>query len=108
MYGRQSYLSYLDKYAAFAEKSGSSRVGLAYRWVVWNSVLDAEKGDFVVLGASSGKQLEEVLEEIAKGPLDEEIVKGLSDMWKLVEEDAPADNFTTYVELLKAGAFKTT
>ncbi|TVY56825.1 Oxidoreductase sirO, partial [Lachnellula suecica] len=66
MFGGESFLDFLQKYNELAEEIGSSKVGLALRWVVWNSFLRAELGDCVIPGASSGKQLQDLLDEIEK------------------------------------------
>jgi aryl-alcohol dehydrogenase-like predicted oxidoreductase len=103
MYGKPKFLQALEEFGRLAEEARSSKAGLAVRWVVWNSFLDAEKGDAVVVGASSGKQLSETVNEIEKGPLEEWIVERLEALWKTVEADAPGNNFETYRKLVKAG-----
>lgn len=45
------------------------------------------------MGASSGKQLEETLKGINKGPLDEGIAKKIDKVWDSVKDEAPIDNF---------------
>lgn len=102
-YGKESYLRYLEEYRKLAEEAGLSKAGMAYRWVVWNSALEEGSGDKAILGASSGKQLDETVSEIEKGPLDDWVAKRLDVMWKSVEADAPEHNFATYKKLLKAG-----
>lgn len=67
MYCKLSYLEYLKEYNVLAKEAGSKQAGLAYRWITWHSELDAEKGDAMVLGASSANQLEEIIGEIKKG-----------------------------------------
>jgi aflatoxin B1 aldehyde reductase len=103
MYGKPSYLKALDEFGKLAEEAGTSKAGLAYRWEVWNSFLDPGKGDAVVVGASSGKQLSETAREIERGPLEGWVVERLEEIWKSVEADAPGNNFETYTKLLKAG-----
>lgn len=100
-YGQVSYLRFLEMYGEVAVEAGLSRAGIAYRWAVWNSGLG--KGDVALIGASSVKQLDEVMEEIWKGPLEEWVVERLDSMWKGVEDDAPEHNFATYKRLLKSG-----
>ncbi|TVY38375.1 Oxidoreductase [Lachnellula occidentalis] len=103
MYGTDSLLEYLQRYSELAEEIGSSRVGLACRWVVWNSALREDLGDCMVSGASRAKQLQDVIDEIEKGPLEDSVVERLEKMWKDIEDDAPGDNFTTFRRLQKAG-----
>jgi aflatoxin B1 aldehyde reductase len=82
MYGKPSYLKALDEFGKLGEEAGSSKAGLAFRWTAWNSYLDAEKGDALVVGASSGKQLDDTVKEIEKGPLEEWVVERLNGLWK--------------------------
>ncbi|TVY92166.1 Oxidoreductase [Lachnellula willkommii] len=103
MYATDSLLDYLQKFGELAEEIGSSKVGLACRWVVWNSALREDLGDCMVSGASRAKQLQDVLDEIEKGPLEDSVVERLEKMWKDIEADAPGDNFSTFRRLQKAG-----
>jgi aflatoxin B1 aldehyde reductase len=96
-------LKFLEEYGKLVEDAESTKVGLAYRRMAWNSALDAGKGDCIVLGASSAKQLKDTCEEIEKGPLDVWVVERLEEMWKGIEADAPGDNFAVYKKLLSAG-----
>lgn len=45
------------------------------------------------IGASRGSQLEETLRAIKDGPLDEGIAKRVDEIWKLVKDEAPIDNY---------------
>ena len=103
MYGKPSFLAALDEFGRLAEEAESSRVGLAYRWMVYNSFLDPEKGDAVLVGASSGKQLSETVMEIEKGPLEGWIVGRIEKVWEMVESEAPGNNFETFRMLKEAG-----
>ncbi|TVY33895.1 Oxidoreductase [Lachnellula subtilissima] len=103
MYATDSLLEYLQRYGELAEEIGSSRVGLACRWVVWNSALREDLGDCMISGASRAKQLQDVIDEIEKGPLEDSVVERLEKMWKDIEDDAPGDNFSTFRRLQKAG-----
>jgi aflatoxin B1 aldehyde reductase len=103
MYGKDSYLNFLEGYGKLAEEAGLNRAGMAYRWVVWNSKLEVGKGDKVLLGASCPHQLDQTMIEIQKGPLEDWVVKRLGLLWESVQADAPEHNFATYKKLLKAG-----
>lgn len=105
LFFKPSYLTMLEEYGELAEESGVGRLGLALRWVRWHGVLRGELGDEMLLGASKGGQLKEVLEEAEKGPLEEWVVGRLDELWEMVREDAPIDNLKavrdTIVGLLK-------
>ncbi|KAJ7770119.1 aldehyde reductase [Mycena metata] len=67
--GRWShFLMALDLWAEAAAEAGCSKADLAYRWVASDSALDAKYGDAIM-----------------KAKIDE--------IWKVVEHDAPLDNF---------------
>jgi aflatoxin B1 aldehyde reductase len=83
----------LEEYGRLVEEAGSTKVGMAYRWMAWNSALDAGKGDCIVLGASSARQLKETCGQVEKGLLEGWVVERLEEMWKEMEADAAADNF---------------
>ena len=93
MYNKPSLLQYLDEFGKLSERSGISRLGLAYRWTRYNSFINGSHGDTIIVGAGDPKQLEEVLVELEKGPLSADIVENLEKMWKTVEAEAPVDNF---------------
>lgn len=45
------------------------------------------------IGATRASQLEETLMAIGDGPLDETIAKRIDNLWELVKEEAPIDNY---------------
>lgn len=99
MYGKESLYSALDEWGKIAENAGISKAALAYRWVAFHSILKREYGDAVIVGASKVEQLEESLEAIERGPLDEWIAERASAIWGKVEEDAPLDNWNSFAAL---------
>ena len=62
----------------------------ALRWLNWHSLLEPERGDAIIIGASSVKQIEENLENLEKGPLPDGVVGAIGEAWKIVG----GDNFT--------------
>ncbi len=83
----------LSKWEEAAKIEGTTKADLAYRWVMYNSALEGCKGDAVVMGASSVGQLEETLEGIEKGRLSEETARRIDEIWELVKDVAPFDNY---------------
>jgi len=73
-----------------AQKHNMTGHELALRWVVHHSAIDASLGDAVILGASKPAQLEESLSICEKGPLPDELVKAMDDVWAAAEADAPS------------------
>lgn len=62
---------------------------VALRWVLHHSVLKKGHGDAMIIGASSTKQLEENLKICSQGPLPEELVKVVEDVWPAAKPFAP-------------------
>lgn len=92
-YNRPALMEALEVWESVANEAGVSKSELAYRWVRYNSMLKPEFGDGIILGASSGRQLEETLKIIDKGPLDAATAKKVDQVWEMVKDQAPIDNF---------------
>ena len=90
----------LAEYGKLAKESGVGRVGLAYRWVRHHSALKGKLGDEMIIGASSGRQFRETMEEIEKGPLDDWVVERIDALWEMVQDDAPIDNLKAVREVI--------
>ena len=93
MYNKPSYLEALEAWEKIAEEEGASRAELAYRWTAYHSALNADKGDGIIIGASSFEQLKETIAAIKKGPLSKDAAKQIDAVWETVKADAPLDNF---------------
>ena len=93
MYGKPSYLAALSEWEQIANEVGCSRAELAYRWVSYNSPLDAKYGDAIIVGASSLQQLEQTLAGLKNGKLPESAAKKIDHVWSTIEHEAPLDNY---------------
>jgi len=94
MYLKESYLSALDLWHKVAKEEGTSTALLAYRWVAFHSALKPERGDTLVLGGSKIAYIKNSVEGLRQqGPLKDSSVKGIEEIWRLVEKDSPLDNF---------------
>ena len=78
-----------------AMESGIPKPALSYRWVVYNSVLRAEFGDGLIIGAMSSEHLAQILEWLKDGPLDKSIARQIQEVWEAVKSEAAFDNFNT-------------
>ena len=92
-YSKPAYLEALSQWEQIAKDEGVSKADLAYRWVKYNSPLDAKHGDAIIIGASSAQQLKETLGSISKGPLSEKAVKAIDGVWETIKHEAPLDNY---------------
>ncbi|KAL4936590.1 hypothetical protein BDV06DRAFT_233294 [Aspergillus oleicola] len=93
LYNKPTMLEGLKLWEAISKETGISKVELAYRWVIYNSILSGEHGDRVIFGARNLEQLKETLGVAKKGPLAPEVVAKIQKVWDLVEADAPLDNY---------------
>lgn len=92
LYARPSYLEALAVWEDIARAANISRAELAYRWVCFNSPLSRDKGDAMIIGASSVQQLEQNLVGLAKGPLDGKTARRIDEIWERIKHEAPLDN----------------
>jgi len=65
---------------------GISGHAAALRWTTWHSDLQAEKGDAIIIGASTQQQLEENLDILEQGPLPEPLLQVFERAWRDVED----------------------
>lgn len=84
-YWNDAYFDALDVVRPVARKHGIPTAEAALRWVSHHSVLSKDKGDAVIIGASSAAQLEENLVSLEKGPLPDEVVQAFDDAWLVVK-----------------------
>ncbi|KAK9781678.1 putative Keto reductase [Seiridium cardinale] len=80
-YWNETYFDALDVVRPVAKKLGISTAEAALRWISHHGKLAKEKGDAVIIGASSAQQLEENLSNLEKGPLPEELVRAFDEAW---------------------------
>lgn len=88
-YWNDSYFNALDIIQPVAKKHGLTIAEVAVRWLEHHSLISAEKGDAIIVGASSVKHLEENLADLEKGPLPEEVVEALDRAWLVTKAVAP-------------------
>lgn len=88
-YWKPEYFDALETIQAAAAKHGVTMAEVALRWIMHHSLIKADKGDAVIIGASSARQLEANLTDMEKGPLPEDVVKALDDGWEMVKGRVP-------------------
>jgi aryl-alcohol dehydrogenase-like predicted oxidoreductase len=93
LYNKPSMLEGLRLWESISKETGIPKVELAYRWIVYNSGLKREHGDKVVFGSRTLQQLQETLAVVEKGPLSDDVVEKIEEVWRLVEKDSPLDNY---------------
>ncbi|KAJ6551467.1 aldehyde reductase [Mycena capillaripes] len=93
LYNKPSYHKALDLWGEAAKEAGCSRAELAYRWVAFDSAVDAKYGDAVIFGASKHSQISETLAWLKHGSVGDAAKAKIDEIWKVVEQDAPVDNY---------------
>lgn len=77
-----------DKTTEVAAKHGINGHAAALRWTTYHSILDREKGDAVIIGASSTAQLATNMNIIDQGPLPQELVDVLDGVYGQLGDEA--------------------
>ncbi|EIW65256.1 Aldo/keto reductase [Trametes versicolor FP-101664 SS1] len=85
-YWKEPYSKALAAIEEVSKKHGLTLAEVALRWISHHSLLRAEHGDAVLIGASSVKHIKENLVDLEKGPLPEEVVKVLDEAWLSVSQ----------------------
>lgn len=85
----------MSQWEQAAKDEGIDRAELGFRWTAWNSQIDTKGkyGDGLVIGASRPEQITQTLEYLRKGPLTDKAVKAIDEIWEMVKDEAPIDNF---------------
>ncbi|KAE8353483.1 NADP-dependent oxidoreductase domain-containing protein [Aspergillus coremiiformis] len=88
-YWNEFYFDALDIIRPVAKKFELTEAECALRWLCHHSGMEREKGDAIIVGASSAAQLEQNLTDMEKGPLPEEMVEALDAAWLRVKGVVP-------------------
>ena len=94
-YWKKSFFEGVEVIREAAQKHGISSVEATYRWLAYHSMLDAERGDAILIGASKMSHLISNMEAVKAGPLPEDVVAAFDEAWKITKGDSP-EYFTLY------------
>lgn len=75
----------LRRWNKISEEYKISQLSMAYRWMMYHSFLTPEKGDGMVIRASGAWQVNEIMEGLKEGPLPEEVLRAVNELWPAVE-----------------------
>lgn len=95
-YWKDSYFDAVDHIKEACAKHNINIVEAAYRWLAFHSMLKAERGDAIIIGASRLPQLIQNTETLNKGTLPETIVEAIEAAWNVCKADAP-EYFRYYI-----------
>lgn len=94
-YWKKSFFDGVEVIKAAADKHGISSIEATYRWLAYHSMLNAERGDAILIGASKLNHLLSNMETVKAGPLPEDMVAAFDEAWKITKGDSP-EYFTLY------------
>ncbi|KAI8956769.1 Aldo/keto reductase [Daldinia sp. FL1419] len=87
-YDKPVFHDAIRKMGALCKTHGVDMVDASMRWVLHHSILEGEKGDGVIIGPRSQKQLDSYAAAIKGGPLPQGLVEGINGLWESVADDA--------------------
>ncbi|KAJ7720841.1 NADP-dependent oxidoreductase domain-containing protein [Mycena metata] len=93
LYNKPAYYTALDLWAEAAKEAGCSGAELAYRWVAFDSAVDASYGDAIIFGCSRHSQVANTIAWLRSGSVGEKAKAKIDEIWKVVEHEAPVDNY---------------
>ncbi|KAJ7851039.1 hypothetical protein B0H14DRAFT_2355388, partial [Mycena olivaceomarginata] len=88
LYNKLSYYKALDLWEEAAKAAGCTKAELAYRWVVFASAV-SKRRNAVIFGATENSQMA----SLKRGAVGEAAKAKINEIWKIVEQDAPLDNY---------------
>lgn len=94
-YWKKSFFDAVSVIADAAEKHGMSGIEATYRWLSYHSMLDAGRGDAVLIGASKLGHLRQNMEAVKAGPLPPGMLEAFEKAWAVCKQDSP-EYFTLY------------
>lgn len=94
-YWKKSFFDAVDLIRTAADNHGITIIEAVYRWLVCHSMLNGERGDAVIIGASKLSHLKQNLAAIKAGPLPDDLVEAFARAWTVAKSDSPA-YFTLY------------
>lgn len=94
-YWKKSYFDALKVITAACEPYGISPADASYRWLAYHSMLNGERGDAILIGASKLTHLLRNIQAVKEGPLPEAAADAFNEAWELSRTDSP-EYFTLY------------
>ena len=94
-YWKKSFFDAFEVIKAASEKHGISSIEATYRWLTYHSMLNGDRGDAILIGASKLDHLQQNMETIKAGPLPEDVVEAFDIAWMMSKGNSP-EYFTLY------------
>lgn len=94
-YWKKSNFDAIDVIRSAIEPYGISMIEATYRWLAYHSMLNVDRGDAILVGASKQQHLIQNLETVKAGPLPEAVVLAFDKAWNLCRGES-REYFTLY------------
>lgn len=94
-YWKKSFFDAVNVIKLAAEKQGISPIEATYRWLAYHSMLNGDRGDAILIGASKLSHLQQNMEAVKAGSLPESIIDAFEKAWTITKGDSP-EYFTLY------------
>lgn len=94
-YWKKSYFEAVEVIKTATEKHGISIIEATYRWLACHSMLNENRGDAILIGASKMNHLVQNMESAKAGALPEDVVEAFEKAWVISRPDSP-EYFTLY------------
>lgn len=94
-YWKKSYFEAVNLIKEISESKGITSIEATYRWLAYHSMLNGERGDSIIIGASKIKHLLQNMDTIKAGPLPQDVIDVFENAWNIVKGDSP-EYFTLY------------
>ena len=94
-YWKKSFFEAVDLIKQAGEEYGISTIEATYRWLSYHSMLNGDRGDAIIIGASKLNHLIQNMNAVKSGPLPDDIVKAFDQAWEITKGDSP-EYFTLY------------
>ncbi len=104
-YWKKSFFDAVEVIKSAAEKHGITSIEATYRWLVYHSMLNGDRGDAILIGASKLNHLQQNMETIKAGRLPEDVVEAFEIAWTITKGDSP-EYFTLYKDKDSVGGEK--
>ncbi|MDO5147047.1 MAG: aldo/keto reductase [Eubacteriales bacterium] len=106
-YWKKSYFDAVELIKSACEKEQITMIEAVYRWLAYHSMLDADRGDAVIIGASKLNHLKQNLASVQAGPLPDSIIAAFASAWEMCKADSP-EYFTLYKGKGSVGQYEVT
>jgi aflatoxin B1 aldehyde reductase len=94
-YWKKSYFDAVNIIKGAAAKYGINTIEATYRWLAYHSMLNGDRGDAILIGASKLSHLKQNMETVKEGPLPDDVVKAFENAWAVTKGECP-EYFTLY------------